>query len=101
MRAVEESLARAAVERPDFWSVVGQIELRVLVAVAARRLAGESATLIAEFSDLKSRVPARSMWDSVHSEARFTLEPYQGVASAGEKRAASALLAALAEMAAA
>jgi len=101
MRAVEESLARAAIERPDFWSVVGQIELRVLVAVAARRLAGESATLIAEFSDLKSRVPARSMWDSVHSEARFTLEPYQGVAGAAEKRAAGALLGALAEMAAA
>ena len=101
MRAVEESLARAATERPDFWSVVGQIELRVLVAVAARRLAGESAALIAEFSDLKSRVPARSMWDSVHSEARFTLEPYQGVASAAEKRAAGALLGALAEMAAA
>jgi hypothetical protein len=36
MRAVQESLARASSERPDFWSVVGQIELRVLVAVAAR-----------------------------------------------------------------
>jgi hypothetical protein len=41
------------------------------------------------------------MWDSVHSEARFTLEPYQGIASAAEQRAARALLAALAEMAAA
>ena len=78
MRAVQESLARASSERPDFWSVVGQIELRVLVAVAAQQLAGESAALIAEFSDLKARVPARTMWDSVHSEARFTLEPYLG-----------------------
>ena len=42
MRTVQESLARAASERPDFWSVVGQIELRVLAAVAAQRLAGES-----------------------------------------------------------
>ena len=89
MRAVQESLARASSERPDFWSVVGQIELRVLVAVAAQRLAGESAALIAEFSDLKARVPARTMWDSVHSEARFTLEPYLGIASAAEKRAAA------------
>ena len=44
MRAVQESLARAASERPDFWSVVGQIELRVLVArrraAAGRRIAG-------------------------------------------------------------
>ncbi|HEV7578456.1 MAG TPA: CHAT domain-containing protein [Caldimonas sp.] len=101
MRACQDSLARAASERPDFWSVVGQIELRVLVAVAAQKLAGESTALIAEFSDLKARVPARTMWDSVHSEARFTLEPYLGIASAAEKRAAGALLAALAEMAAA
>jgi len=36
----------------------------------------------------------------VHSEARFTLEPYLGIASAAEKKAASALLDALAAMAA-
>ncbi|MEO5843842.1 MAG: CHAT domain-containing protein [Caldimonas sp.] len=100
MRAVQDSLARASSERPDFWSVVGQIELRVLVAVASQQLAGQSATLIAEFSDLKARVPARTMWDSVHSEARFTLEPYLGIASAAEQRAARALLEALAAMAA-
>jgi tetratricopeptide (TPR) repeat protein len=99
MRAVQESLARAASQSPDFWSVVGLIELRVLEAVAAQRLADTSGALIAEFSDLKARVPARGMWDSVHSEARFTLEPYLGIASAAEKRAATALLNALAEMA--
>ncbi|HEX4234392.1 MAG TPA: CHAT domain-containing protein [Caldimonas sp.] len=100
MRAVQESLARAASESPDFWSVVGQIELRVLEAVAAQRLADDSAALIAEFHELKSRVPARSMWDSVYSEARFTLEPYLGIASAAEQRAATTLLDALAAMAA-
>ena len=100
MRAVQESLARAATERPDFWSVVGQIELRVLEAVAAQQLATRSTALLAEFKDLKTRVPARSMWDSVHSEARFTLEPYLGIASAAEQRAAKALLDALAAMAA-
>lgn len=99
MRAVQDSLACASSERPDFWSVVGQIELRVLVAVAAQ-LVGESAALIAEFIDLKVRVPARTMWDSVHSEARFTLEPYLGIASAAQKKAAAALLDALAAMAA-
>jgi CHAT domain-containing protein len=101
MRAVQESLARAATESPDFWSVVGQIELRVLEAVAAQKLADESSALIAAFRDLKARVPAKSMWDSVHSEARFTLEPYQGIASAAEQRAARALLDALATMASA
>ncbi|HEY2189116.1 MAG TPA: hypothetical protein VGH48_11195, partial [Caldimonas sp.] len=100
MREVQESLARAASENPDFWSVVGQIELRVLEAVAAQRVADDSAALVAAFSELKSRVPARSMWDSVYSEARFTLEPYLGIASAAEQRAAKALLDALAAMAA-
>ena len=100
MRAVEESLARAARERPDFWSVVGQIELRVLVAVAGQRLASESASLIGEFGDLKARVPARTMWDSVYAEARFTIEPYAAVAAPAERRAAEALLAALRAMAA-
>ena len=49
MRAVQESLARAAAERPDFWSVVGQIELRVLEAIAAQQLAQQSGALIAAF----------------------------------------------------
>ena len=101
MRAVQESLARAASQSPDFWSVVGLIELRVLEAVAAQRLADTSGALVAEFGDLKARVPARGMWDSVHSEARFTLEPYLGIASAGVQRAAKSLLDALAAMAAA
>jgi len=99
MRAVQESLERAAREQPDFWCVVGQIELRVLAAVAAQQLAGQAPTLIVEFQDLKSRVPAPSMWDSVRDEARFTLEPYQGIASAAERRAAQALLDALRVMA--
>ena len=99
MRAVQQSLERAANERPDFWCVVGQIELRVLAAVAGQQLAGQAPTLIGEFQELKSRVPAPSMWDSVRDEARFTLEPYQGIASVAERRAAQALLDALRVMA--
>ncbi|MGZ5713036.1 MAG: DUF7379 domain-containing protein [Caldimonas sp.] len=98
IEAVRESLARAATERPDFWSVVGLIELRVLVALAAQQLAGEASALVDEFQNLKERVPAPGMWDSVHSEARFTIEPYLGVASAAEKKAATALLDALKAM---
>jgi len=100
MRAVQESLARAASERPDFWSVVGQIELRVLVAVASKCLAAGVGELVADFRDLKARVPARSMWDSVNSEARFTLEPYEASAAPAEQAAAKALLDALAALAA-
>jgi hypothetical protein len=35
------------------------------------------------------------MRDSVHSEARFTLEPYRSIAPFAEKKAATALLDAL------
>ena len=97
---MQESLARAALEQPDFWSVVGEIELRLLAAVAAQRLAeAHRPSLIGEFNDLKTRVPSRSMWDSVFSEARFTLEPYLGFADADEQGAARALLAMLADAA--
>jgi hypothetical protein len=101
IEAVRESLARAANERPDFWAVVGQIELRLLVALAAQRLAGETPELVDAVTNLRARVPAPGMWDSVHTEARFTLEPYLGIASAAEKAAATALLGALEAMAAA
>jgi CHAT domain-containing protein len=101
IEAVRESLARAANERPDFWAVVGQIELRLLVALAAQRLAGETPELVDAFTALRARVPAPGMWDSVHTEARFTLEPYLGIASAAEKAAATALLGALEAIAAA
>ena len=101
IEAVRASLARAASERPDFWAVVGQIELRLLVALAAQRLAGEAPELVDAFTSLRARVPAPGMWDSVHTEARFTLEPYLGIASAAEKAAATALLGALKAMAAA
>ena len=80
--------------------MVGQIELRVLIALAAQQLSGVAPVLVDEFQNLKARVPAPGMWDSVHSEARFTIEPYLGIASAAEKKAATALLDALKAMAA-
>jgi hypothetical protein len=98
IEGVRESLARAATERPDFWSVVGQIELRVLTALAARQLAAAAPALVDAFRNLKARVPAPGMRDSVHSEARFTLEPYRSIAPFAEKKAATALLDALQTM---
>ncbi len=99
LQAVREQVERAARDRPDFWSVVGTIELAVLGAVAAEQLAGAADDLVAEFRALKSRVPALDMWGSVHAEARFTLEPYAAIATPAERKAASAMLEALAAMA--
>ncbi len=99
LQAVRESLERASRRRPDFWSVVGDIELAVLQAMVEGRLAHGERELTAAFAGLKARIPALDMWASVHDEARFTLEPYAAVASPAERRAAEALLEALAVMA--
>ncbi len=99
IESVRESLARADRDRPDFWVAVGQIELRMLTALAARQLAGSADALIGDYQSLKARVPAPGMWDSVHQDARFTLEPYLDIAAAAEKKAATSLLGALAALA--
>jgi CHAT domain-containing protein len=101
LSAVRESLDKAATERPDFWSVVGQTELSLLEALAQRRLAGSAPGLLHAFRELKARVPSSSGWDSVYTEARFTLEPYEQVANGGEQRAACEILAGLKALAAA
>jgi hypothetical protein len=101
MKALSDSLNRAATDRPDFWSVVGQTELLLIAALGQGRLAAAEPALIASFRDLKQRVPAVRMWDSVWNEAQFTLEPYLAMAAPAEKRAAQNMLDALASMAAA
>jgi hypothetical protein len=92
LKYVEDSLDHAATNRPDFWSVVGQTELKMLGALAQGRLAAVEPALSANLRDLKARVPAPRMWDSVLNEAMFTLVPYQAVARTAEKQAAQRLL---------
>jgi hypothetical protein len=79
--------------------VVGQTELALLEALAQGRLAGSAPALMEAARELKARVPATSSWDSVYTEARFTLEPYQAVASSTEQRAAAEILKGLKVMA--
>jgi len=101
IRDVAESLQNAAVAKPDFWSVVGLTELRVLSALARRDLAGIVGEVVDQVRELKGRVPSLGKWDSVYNEARFTLLPYQALSglAANEKSAAQTLLATLAELA--
>ena len=56
--------------------------------------------LMESFREIKTRVAAVASWDSVYTEARFTLEPYQAFANAAEKRAAANILKCLMELAA-
>ena len=90
--AAGPALDQAATDKPDFWSVVGQTELGLLEALAQGRLAGAAPGLLHAFRELKARVPAASSWDSVYTEARFTLEPYKVVTNTAEQRAAVELL---------
>jgi hypothetical protein len=98
-QAVRDSLERTSRDRPDFWSAVGTIELGLLAAVAARRLAETEADLLDAFSALQERIASPVLWDSVFANARFTLAPYVGIASPAERKAGEALLGALAAMA--
>jgi len=101
IREVAESLQSAAAAKPDFWSVVGLTELRVLSGLARGDLAGIVGEVDDQLRELKGRVPSLGKWDSVYSEALFTLLPYQAIdgLAANEKRAAQTLLATLAELA--
>ena len=65
------------------------------------RLADEIVHAIPTLRELKVRVPAVWMWDSVRAEAEFVLQPYIGRAGAGkvEKEAAGLLLEMLKEFA--
>lgn len=95
VKAVKDSLHKAATDNPDFWSVVGQSEMAILEALARGELASVAPASITALRDLKARVPAPLKWDSVYNEAQFTLEPYIAMARGAEKDAARSLLDAL------
>jgi len=104
MKAAADSLLKAETDKPDFWSVVGQSELRMLAALAKGQLASAEPRLTTALRALNARVPSLQMWDSVYKEAQFTLEPYIAMAgkaekSVAEKKAAQSLLEALKAMA--
>jgi tetratricopeptide (TPR) repeat protein len=90
--AARQSLQAAATSAPDFWSVVGGVELQLLEAVAAAGLAKVHDTVVAGFADLAQRVPAPNLWRSVRDQWLFVLEPYMNVAGDAEADAAKAVL---------
>lgn len=93
--AARQSLQAAVTQAPDFWSVVGLVELRWLEAVAAGALAQAQPTVASGFDELARRVPAPHLWQSVRDQAQFVLAPYAKAAAGAERQAAQALLAQL------
>jgi hypothetical protein len=98
--AARQSLQAAATSAPDFWSVVGGVELQLLEAVAAHRLAAQRDSVSTGFADLAQRVPAPHLWRSVRDQWQFVLEPYAQAAGGAEAAAAKAVLKQLGALAA-
>jgi hypothetical protein len=95
VQQLRASLRRQLDEEPDFWSMVGVIELDLIEALAAGRLAGAAADLRPRLADLHSRVPAPQMWASVADNTRFMLAPWAARQRSAAAAAARALLAQL------
>jgi len=83
---------------PDFWSVIGETELRLYEAIAHGKLASAQKSLERGYQDLHRRVTAPWMWASAYDTTQFILQRYTkpNRAMAREVKAAKALLAYLA-----
>jgi hypothetical protein len=90
--AARQSLQDAVNRAPDFWSVVGLVELQWLQAAAAKRLAAARDSVAEGFEDLAQRVPSPHLWKSARDQAHFVLLPYAAAAGGAEAAAAKAVL---------
>lgn len=91
------SLDAKVAQDPDFWSVIGQTELRWYEAVALRSLAPQLPALLAEIADLRARASSARQWASLADKAEFVLGPYAQAEGTGaaEREAVEQVLAAL------
>ena len=80
---------------PDFWSVIGQTELQLYIALAAGKLAHARESLGKGYQDVYRRVSAPWMWSSVYDTTQFVLRKYLTRTSNKEHKAAEDILASL------
>jgi hypothetical protein len=99
VETVRNSLAAKVRDDPDFWSVVGETELRLYEALSGGTLATERAWIERALNDLARRVAATRLWGSVYDNAQFLLPKYAARASDDERHAADAILSLLARLA--
>jgi len=96
---VASSLESKRANDADFWSVVGEIELRQYQAIARKRLAAAYPHLLRAYQDLHKRVAATRMWSSVYDTACLVLPSYAVRVVGRDRAVARALLAQLREFA--
>ena len=68
---LRKALTARAHDDPDFWSIVGLVELRIAEAIAARNLAHVVKEIAADLDDRHNRVAAPRMWASVYDNTEF------------------------------
>ena len=90
--ATRTSLEAKNESDPDFWSIVGAIDIDLYEAVAEGKLAATHAWLEARYADLHQRMRGGTDWGSVYDTAAFVLAKYQQRAAQAEQDAAAALL---------
>ena len=88
---VQQSLRAKSGSEADFWSVVGEIELRQYEALAKGKLASARQQLDKAYQDLHERVRAPRMWASVYDTACLVLPNYADRVAGQEKAVATGL----------
>ena len=91
--AVRQALIAKTRDDPDFFSVVGLTELRLLEAVSNGGLSTACAGIAAEFDALNARMPGTPKWKSVLEQLDFVLAHLLQHGSRAERDAAVTLTA--------
>jgi len=89
---LRHSVETACEADPDFWSVVGLVELELYHALAAHGLAQRGAAMEAGFASAHNSMPSAEPWRTVAEEAEFVLVPYAQAVGGVEGQAAHRLL---------
>src|SRR5262249_51197477 len=95
IRADLDSMVR---DKPDFWNVVSQIELRLYESLSRGDLAAEVSKIVAAYDDLHLRIQMEWMWSSVYDQAQFVLPKYAKSGSASEQEATKRVIGRLGEL---
>ena len=90
--AVQQALVAKTLDDPDFFSVVGLSEWRLLQAIAQGSLSLACAGIVAEFDALHARVPSAVKWKTVADQLDFVLAGVLVHGALAERGAASALI---------
>jgi hypothetical protein len=92
LATVERTLKAKSGDNADFWSIVGDLELRQYKALVKKKLWHERRPLERAYQDLHKRVAARRRWGSVYDTGCLVLRNYAERATGREREAANGLL---------